>query len=353
MSLGVHMLQARHGDAFIVQAFSRSGRPSTVVIDGGPDGTFQNVLAPALVDVARGAPLDLVVASHVDDDHIHGVIDLVEAGQHDVRSLWHNSFDDLVGSAVSADSQQIHQIREVFADRYASFYDKEASLTVVASITQGRDLRDLLKARGLDGNPPFAGLITGGMQCAAGDLDIEVVAPSAQELERLRRSWEREVRAELNIERAARFAAASIDQSITNLASIVFLVQDGRSSVLMTGDARGDSIVSALDAAGHLRTGPLRVNGLKVPHHGSERSCSRELFENVYADAYFISGDGRHGNPSLETCHRLMDSRKGASCDIYFSNAVPGVTDAVEIYAAMNTRHQVHIARGNVTSIDL
>src|SRR4051812_10815212 len=47
-------------------------------------------------------PVDVVMVSHVDDDHIQGLLDLTkeQRGQPDlpldVTSLWHNSFDDLL-----------------------------------------------------------------------------------------------------------------------------------------------------------------------------------------------------------------------------------------------------------------
>ena len=51
-------------------------------------------------------PVDLLMVSHVDDDHIQGILDLTKeliAGRRmttkplplNVLSLWHNSFDDL------------------------------------------------------------------------------------------------------------------------------------------------------------------------------------------------------------------------------------------------------------------
>jgi beta-lactamase superfamily II metal-dependent hydrolase len=80
-------------------------------------------------------------------------------------------------------------------------------------------------------------------------------------------------------------------------------------SVLFTGDARGDRIVEQLRGAAMLRQGILRVAALKVPHHGSARSCTIDLFRTVIADHYLISGDGSNGNPSPETARRICSAR--------------------------------------------
>ena len=84
------------------------------MIDGGPSGVYAPHLKPRLEQIraARGLrreePLgvDLLMISHVDDDHIQGILDLTKelleakAAQRPlplrVLDFWHNSFDSII-----------------------------------------------------------------------------------------------------------------------------------------------------------------------------------------------------------------------------------------------------------------
>jgi beta-lactamase superfamily II metal-dependent hydrolase len=115
----------------------------------------------------------------------------------------------------------------------------------------------------------------------------------------------REVNGNLTASHQVVYAAASLDQSVPNLSSLVFLLEHNGRRILFTGDARGDRIVAGLEELNLLTDGILEVDVLKVPHHGSERSCTGDLFETVRADHYFVSGNGTNGNPSVAMADRL------------------------------------------------
>jgi hypothetical protein len=106
--------------------------------------------------------------------------------------------------------------------------------------------------------------------------------------------------------------AAYTDESIPNLSSIVLYLEQGGQTALLTGDARGDRILSGLRANGAL-TGaePLHVSLLKLPHHGSDRNVERDFFELIHADHYVISADGiAHHHPNENVLTWLVESRK-------------------------------------------
>jgi beta-lactamase superfamily II metal-dependent hydrolase len=72
-----HVVQAEYGDCVILE--SGVGKNSTtVLVDGGPYQTFEKHLKPALKKLPIKGKLDLVVLSHNDNDHIIGLLDLLE-----------------------------------------------------------------------------------------------------------------------------------------------------------------------------------------------------------------------------------------------------------------------------------
>ena len=104
--------------------------------------------------------------------------------------------------------------------------------------------------------------------------------------------------------------AANLDRSVFNLSSIVVLARSGDRTLLLTGDARSDDVITGLEDAELLGDGPLRVDVLKLPHHGSIRNVDAVFFERVRARHYVISADGRDGNPEDETLALLCDARR-------------------------------------------
>ena len=71
----LHVIQAEYGDCFLLS--SGTGKKSTtIVIDGGPYQTYEKHLKPTLQKLPKNTKLDLVVLSHIDNDHIISLVDL-------------------------------------------------------------------------------------------------------------------------------------------------------------------------------------------------------------------------------------------------------------------------------------
>ena len=138
-------LQAAHGDSLILH-YGPLNKPRFIVIDGGPKGIFKLSLAPRLkaIQAARGGgvlEIRMLMVSHIDDDHITGVLDLTkmlreldDSGTqlpYDILTLWHNSFDDIAGKVSASVGAQL------FASAKPKTPDGAA---IVASVAQGRQL---------------------------------------------------------------------------------------------------------------------------------------------------------------------------------------------------------------------
>jgi len=98
----LHAVHAQFGDSLLLE-FGTPAKRRFVLIDGGPPRTYAEQLEPALEQiVGKAGELDLAVLSHVDNDHVVGLLDLFAALEEDdadqkprrtgVAQLWHNSF---------------------------------------------------------------------------------------------------------------------------------------------------------------------------------------------------------------------------------------------------------------------
>lgn len=314
------------------------------MIDGGPPGTpdrgmkeYMWELAAPPADAKASAHVDLLAVSHIDQDHIGGAIDLMSdtpavsrntVAGFSFGTVWHNSFANLTSDrslVVSVDLRS-RVAAHLAAPGYAAS-DREEALAIVASVTQGVRLSDLIAENDLSGNPPFDRLITqGDIAHWRSEPRITVVGPRKGDIDSLRQYWMREVNSNLSSNHKVMYAAAGLDRSVPNLSSLVFLLDHGGRRILFTGDARGDRIVEQLTELELVTDGKVEVDMLKVPHHGSERSCPSDLFETVRADHYLVSGDGTSGNPSLKMADRLCQARSGEAFAVWLTHDIPAVT---------------------------
>jgi beta-lactamase superfamily II metal-dependent hydrolase len=95
-----------------------------------------------------------------------------------------------------------------------------------------------------------------------------------------------------------------------NLASIMFLIEEGDTTVLMTGDGHADDITKGLEAIGKLDAdGSLHLDVLKVQHHGAEYNIHEDFCNRITANHYIFCGNGEHQNPDLRVIQAIVDSR--------------------------------------------
>ena len=95
-----------------------------------------------------------------------------------------------------------------------------------------------------------------------------------------------------------------------NIASIMFMVEEGGRRLLLTGDGQQEFILAGLKRTGFLDDGDhLHVDVLKVQHHGSEHNMDRDFAAKVSADHYVFCGNGEHKNPDLDVVKILFKSR--------------------------------------------
>jgi beta-lactamase superfamily II metal-dependent hydrolase len=73
----LHVVPAEYEDCLILE--SETGKNSTtVLIDAGPYQTFEKHLKPTLQKLPIKGKLDLVVLSHIDNNHIIGLLYVLE-----------------------------------------------------------------------------------------------------------------------------------------------------------------------------------------------------------------------------------------------------------------------------------
>ncbi|MEH3148549.1 MAG: hypothetical protein PGN34_25240 [Methylobacterium frigidaeris] len=304
MLLTLEVLPALEGDCLLLHWGTRAS-PRLAVIDGGPARVFDDTLLPRLEQIRADRnldrlTLDLVMVSHVDNDHVVGIKKLFSmlarwqerhAPQDErtlqVSRLWHNTFNDILGDGADAYYRTLtasfqasigggpnpaivtelerRLLAAAGADPGTARHAARDVAGVLAGHGEGRDVRvsyELLRdARQISRlNAPFekdgrATLLTAAATPNARAIDglgMQILGPLDTDVAALQKSFdayidERGLTAEATL-------AAYADRSVPNLSSIVCLAEAGGKRLLLTGDARGDKIIEGLRSA-HLLDG--------------------------------------------------------------------------------------------------
>jgi beta-lactamase superfamily II metal-dependent hydrolase len=333
----IQALQAAYGDCLILE-FGTAANPRFVLIDGGPPGTYATSLRPRLKEINdQGGAIELVVLSHVDSDHIIGLLDLFsELRQQQapiaVQALWHNSFGDTIGEGNNIEAR----VKTMLAGVTGANTVMSATSGEVNTIAEGHKLR--LDALALhkplnDGfQKALVSLDTSPGPLQWGNLQAVVVGPTKTNLDDLKQNWIAWLDAHEGVlANGDPFVAAMADQSKPNLSSIMLHVTDdaGRTA-LLTGDGRGDHLLQGLDQAGLLSAdGTMHVDVFKLPHHGSDRNVTKTLFKKITADQYIASANGKDGNPDYSTLSWIVEAAKQQQrrITIHVTNKTKSTTD--------------------------
>jgi beta-lactamase superfamily II metal-dependent hydrolase len=333
-------LQAMEGDALLLH-YGSAAAPKLILIDGGPRGVYAATLKKRLAAIGEQRqvdPLELrhAFVTHLDSDHISGVLDLAKdilqgTAPADCNSFWLNVADKTLLAQlppVTAAALDGAPTPRILADE-ASIKDGLALMDAVGKLQAARN--GVVPAS-QGGVAPV--LVADGaalpLDLGEPELSVSLVCPDLAHLRKLAAEWQKTTK------KTAAAQADYVDNSVFNLSSLVMVVEarhpDGRRArMLLTGDARGDHIIAGLQNAGLLdQQGHAHFDVLKVPHHGSDRNLHPEFFQAIQARHYVISANGRFENPSTQALEWIAEGAEDEDYVLWLTNRTNPSQDALE-----------------------
>lgn len=287
------------------------------MIDGGTGRTYPRVLKRELQAIGEnGQSIDLLIVSHIDDDHIAGIIKLFEDGELDksiIKEVWFNS-------------------GELLNDYFGKVNDGDRRVTInpdpstEISVRQGISLERFLRQLGcwreelikVD-NQPYE----------LHGAKITVLSPDLTGLQRLHQLWTVEEDRDTQIavvesDHKQQLSELlqnefSEDDSPQNGSSIAFLFEFEGKRLLFLADSHPSAIVEALSELAFSEMNKLRLAAVKISHHGSKKNLSPQLMRLIQSDGFIISTDGsKHGHPDKECLARVI-AGNGERTKLYFN----------------------------------
>lgn len=382
--LKLKMYPAKNGDAFLVDAGG-----TYILIDAGFASTYQDFIATDLAQLAKdGNRLDLVVCTHIDADHIGGLLEFFSlngtpaARGIEVDAVWHNSLRSLPAPTAVPDG--LHDRMVLEAIRRRGFQGGAMSSPNPISARQGSSLAKLLRQYGYTWNAGDGSscISEGGTPVLLPrNVDVQVIGPKAARLEGLRDMWLREVRklgyrgssspSDLIDDayemlcstappppapQATRIAAKGSlrladaytpDTSIPNGSSIAFIIATRNTRLLYLGDAWAEDVAASLKAL-QPTAGPIIFDAIKVSHHGSLHNTSVELLSIADSPCFLLSSDGsRHGHPDFEVLAEIVDRPAPFKRQLFFNYETAASKQLKSHTSKSGTAFSVHVAEND------
>jgi beta-lactamase superfamily II metal-dependent hydrolase len=290
MTFAIEMLPAREGDCLLLE-WPDQKRTRRALIDGGRKATYKSLRARLDQLPKDEREIELMVITHVDRDHVEGVIELL------------------------ADPHPVVTFKDIWFNGFAHLNDPEATKESFGGVMGEALTTQLVKRKGR-WNAAWKGRAAcvrdGGLetQPLEGGMRLTILSPDAGKMAQLIPSWERECAkaglhptkrlprpkegeeafGPVNIDKLAA-EAFEPDTAPANGSSIGLLAEhrDG-GRALLGADCHVDRLMASLDVL--QPQGRLQLDVFKLPHHGSSHNLSRELLDRVDCPAYLVSTNG-------------------------------------------------------------
>lgn len=324
----VEMLGARHGDCLWLE-YGPADRPNVVLIDGGPLSSFDALERRILQLPPDRRELELLVVTHIDSDHIAGIVRLLNRPDLGLsfKEIWFNGWQQLRMPIVTTPK-----------------LSRAPATAATRSPMEGAFLGERIKRSGRPWNASFGGraiYVGRGVDPPTvtldGGLKLTLLSPDEESLRKLRDAWAKALNRRglqpddtagisSRLDRDARYRSSGatrmssglvaelneiteeLDAAVANASSIAFLAEFNDRRCAFLADAHAPVVESALrrltKSMGEAR---LRVDATKVSHHGSSGNTTHDLLKLLDCRQYLISTDGsQFGHPDDEAVARIV-----------------------------------------------
>lgn len=289
----IEILQAGTGDSIWV-----SHNKKNIVIDGGKSIT---AIRTRYDQMPQDEIIDLLVVTHIDSDHIAGIIALVKRMK---------------------ENGEAHRLKQI----WFNFPKKEE--TDEYSVDEGNELTSLLlEIDGLCWNNNTSELL--GSTIEVGDIKLHVLAPDhdvadeykpkePDELGVCSDDWHIDLRTLIdNVD------DDDIDEGGSNSQSIIILVECEGKKLLLPGDSTPKELCNALQYYNKTNGTPLELDLMKLPHHGSTRNVTKNILAEITCSNFIISTkkNKKYYFPNKETIAKLIRYRESEdkAINVYFN----------------------------------
>mgnify|MGYP003624479126 CR=1 FL=1 len=358
MSSYISFFPSLNGDSILIKI-----NDYVMLIDGGYVNTFREFIKPELVKMnSKDISLNHIVVTHIDKDHISGIIKLINENNIspfiEIDNIWHNSFKHIkqFNPDIKFKGKSVQELQLDY-----NLQEEQTQTTKDISAVQGSTLASVLLESNYNWNVEFGGkavsvdnFITVGL---TDGIKLKLLSPSTEKLSALNLDWKKELyskgysttedleefseiafeslvakqkeqkllkkknvsAASLNIEELAKSAFFE-DNASANGSSIAFIIEHKKKKLLFLADAHPSIIINNLRLHYKEENFPIYFDIIKISHHGSQKNTSLELLKMITSQQYIFSTNGKtYNHPDKETISRIISQKTTYTKELLFT----------------------------------
>lgn len=326
----IKSLKAGHGDSILISFHEQESCWKNILIDGGNGYSLYKEHLREVVEflAGEGQFVDLLIVTHIDQDHIKGILYLIRDIENGVgnlstqliKTIWFNSARQEVNTqdgnrSLDISVSEMQELEEFLRKQPDDLWDiKDLICHPSVRMVHGASLTIL---------SPNKESITAFID-EHEDLDIGAVSDD----------YSRSLKELFDIEKQLSDKdAEELDIKTSNASSIAFLFEYKNISFLHLGDATPKVIDETVEELLDKREIPkLKVDAIKLSHHASKKSISFKFLSLVSSNKYIISTNGRKAKlPNKATFAKiLMNVHRDQSEHMEFYFNYPGFSSVLK-----------------------
>ena len=320
------MLPAQRGDCLWL-TYGTEAKQRHVLIDGGPSDTIATVV-PQLEQRIKALPgrdnrVELLAITHVDADHIQGVVSLLSDHRRVrlFRDIWFNGWEQIRPDVLGGvDGERLTAALLTSPERWNRAFDGKAVVTPPEGDLPVVTLRDGLRLTLLTPSRAALDRLAPEWEDACRKAGIE----PGKGAQIARKGWMRDELLGFDPDTLAT-AAFSPDRSPPNGSSITAIAEFDGKRVLLLGDGTAPEVIAGLRRLGD---GPFDFDAVKLAHHGSRRNTNLELCKMIRSRKWLVSTNGAvFGHPDPECLARVIVTQDKPT--FYLNYVTDRVTDLI------------------------
>lgn len=336
----ITMMKAGYGDCFLIETKNSNGVPYNILVDGGTGDSYdgieknKNLILPYIKEYK----INLMVLTHIDDDHIKGAQRLLKDLLKDKYKELRLNIIKIIYNSPYATALYLKKVYVKPQKKEHKIRNGNISATSAQSVEQLLRNMDKLTDEVVIVNDKE---ISDEKNISEQGIKITFLSPSKEALEAYYKQYEIDIRkAEKNkLDKAKGNTSKSKtmddykdtieqlkknidceDLTTYNRASIAFWLEEEstKEGVLMLGDCDYDIVEKNLRDLGYSKNNKLKLEYVKLSHHGSIGTLKNSFLELIDCSKYLISTDGKsYNHPNKKTLARIWNNNENAK--FYFN----------------------------------
>lgn len=348
MSIKIKSFPASNGESFLVKLIGE--KTSNIIIDCGYDSTAKYIIAELDEMKRKKESLELIVFTHIDNDHINGarkLLDYIITNKYEFGEVWYNDYIKISGASFTEEKSNekcefIDNICDISYKGENGIYKKgQVGYYSATSLIEYLS-NDFIKDKW---NKSFqwksVNVKKGCLKRIelTDKISIVLLSPCEDILMEQLKEWEIYLENHINKRvKSKKIALAfekyfmvlrkdkvnskkskcsnqeidemlednEFDKDIVNRSSISFVIEYEKKKLLFLGDSSPiditDQIFKYLE-----EESSNSLDLVKVSHHGSKKSISKNLIKKIDCENFIIATDGSlHKHPDIQSIIKII-----------------------------------------------